>query len=676
MSELRFSRRLFLRHVGFVVAGSAVAACTAPAPPPAQPAAATAAPAAPAAPAAATKAPAAPAAPAPVGKEVAPGVPRNECLILENPTGRVVPADDFNRWRPGIQSASTGHQQLALDALWYIDPDAGIDGVWDNALAAEKPIYNKDFTEMTVKLRKGIYWSDGVEFTADDLIYTVDAQKKTPGMAYTGQFTTYVASIEKPDNYTVVFKLTKPNSRFHGLFTVRWSACFMMPKHVFEKQSDIVAFKFNPPLSLGAYTLKDLDPNGNWYLWQKREDWKRTSVAKFGEPGPKYAMYIAPGPSDKKVIAQTNKDLDVIHDIAPEGMITLAKTNPTSKGWFKSFPWAHPDPTLPAIMLNHCRSPYDIKEVRWALTLAIDIVRVAMASYRGCATISGIHVPPTGLYPKYYFDPLEQWLKDFTIDVGGQPYKPWDAEAPKRIADEARKALGNLVPTDPAEIRKSIGMGWWKYDVKAAEQLLLAKGFKRDDNKMWLKPDGQPWKIPLICEGETRPIMNRGAAMIAECWKEFGIDSFPDVRDSATRATLSSLGDYDAFYSWTIETWGGHPDLFFFLESWHSSLWKPCGERAVARNWFRWKNAELDKIIEGIQVLDFDDPKGLELGTQFVKLATTEQPTIPVMSYNVFSVCDETYWTGFPDAEHPYTDPVANWGNTKYMFPMIKPRKA
>ena len=46
----------------------------------------------------------------------------------------------------------------------------------------------------------------------------------------------------------------------------------------------------------------------------------------------------------------------MIHDIAPEGMITLAKTNPTSKGWFKGFPWAHPDPTLPAIMFNHCRA--------------------------------------------------------------------------------------------------------------------------------------------------------------------------------------------------------------------------------------------------------------------------------------------------------------------------------
>ena len=40
--------------------------------------------------------------------------------------------------------------------------------------------------------------------------------------------------------------------------------------------------------------------------------------------------------------------------------------------------------------------------MRWALTLAIDIVQVAMASYNGAATISAIHVPPTGMYPKYY----------------------------------------------------------------------------------------------------------------------------------------------------------------------------------------------------------------------------------------------------------------------------------
>ena len=207
------------------------------------------------------------------------------------------------------------------------------------------------------------------------------------------------------------------------------------------------------------------------------------------------------------------------------------------------------------------------RDVRWALALSIDIVRVAMASYRGAATISAIEVPPTGLYVKYYFDPLENWLKDFSFDVGGSPYKPYDTGVGLRIADEARKTLGDLVPKDAAEIRKTIGYGWWKYDLKAAEQLLLKNGFKRDAKNMWLMSNGEPWKIALIAEGETRPTMNRAASMIVENWKEFGIDATLDVRDNATRARLPLVGDFDAEFGWTIETWGGHPDLFYFLES-------------------------------------------------------------------------------------------------------------
>ena len=130
----------------------------------------------------------------------------------------------------------------------------------------------------------------------------------------------------------------------------------------------------------------------------------------------------------------------------------------------------------------------------------------------------------------------------------------------------------------------------------------------------------------------------------------------------------------DAEFGWTIETWGGHPDLFFFLESWHSSFYRPSGENAVGRNRMRWQHPDLDPIIEAIQRLDFDDPKGIELGLEFIKLAATEMPITPIMSYNVFSVCDETYWEGFPTSEDPYTNPVANWANTKYMYVKIRPK--
>ncbi|MGH6920691.1 MAG: ABC transporter substrate-binding protein, partial [Geminicoccaceae bacterium] len=279
-------------------------------------------------------------------------LPRDETIIIENPEGTVKNPGWFNYWAVNAGGRSTGLQQLAMDTFWYIDPDYGIDGVWDNSLAADKPIYNDDFTEMTVKLRPGIYWSDGVEFTADDVIYTIETHLDTDGLYWSAPVQINVESVTAADPYTVVFKLKKPNSRFHALFTVRWNAMWMMPKHVFEQAGDPHQFDFNPPVSLGPYTLHSYDPNGKWYIWAKRDDWDRTTVARFGEPGPKYAAYIDPGPPDKRVIAQLNHELDIIHDVAPEGMFTLARESDTSHGWFAGFPYAHPDPTLPALIFN------------------------------------------------------------------------------------------------------------------------------------------------------------------------------------------------------------------------------------------------------------------------------------------------------------------------------------
>ena len=126
-------------------------------------------------------------------------LPRKETLIVENPEGTIKNAGWFNIWAINAGGQSTGLQQLAMDTFWYIDPEKGVDGVWDNSLAADKPIYNADFTEMTVKLRKGIFWSDGVEFTADDVVYTVQTHMKTNGLRWSAPLQVNVADVSAPD---------------------------------------------------------------------------------------------------------------------------------------------------------------------------------------------------------------------------------------------------------------------------------------------------------------------------------------------------------------------------------------------------------------------------------------------------------------------------------------------
>jgi peptide/nickel transport system substrate-binding protein len=599
-------------------------------------------------------------------------LPREETIIIENPEGTIKNPAWFNYWAVNAGGRSTGLHQLALDTLWYIDPDYGLDGVWDNSLAADKPQYNDDFTEMTVKLREGIYWSDGVEFTADDVVYTIEAHQNTDGLRWSAPIQINVESVEAPDPTTVVFKLKKPNSRFHAIFTVRWNALWIMPKHVFEQAGDITQFDFNPPVSLGPYVVHSYDPNGKWFIWEKREDWERTTLARFGEPGPKYAAYIDPGPPDKRVIAQLNHQLDIIHDVAPEGMFTLAKESASSHGWFRGFPYAHPDPTLPAAIFNTQLEKFQDPDVRWALALLIDIKAVSMASYRGAATLSAIGIPPTGTHPDFYHKPLQGWLADFEIDTGKQVIKPYDPTIGQQIAEMLRPSLGDQIPSDPEEINRAFGIGWWQKNDEAAAELLERAGFTKPGDQ-WLMPNGEPFSIKITVEGEARPVMTRAGSMIAQQWRQFGIDASTSVAEGVL-VERRGAGDFEVIMSWSVETWGGHPDLSFFLDSWHSEFVVAPGEVQPARNWQRWSHPDLDKIIEEIRTIDFDDERGVELGREYVKLVTREMPTIPLMSYNVFTVTDDTYWTGYPTAEDPYTNPVPNWANSKYMFVKLRPR--
>jgi peptide/nickel transport system substrate-binding protein len=230
--------------------------------------------------------------------------------------------------------------------------------------------------------------------------------------------------------------------------------------------------------------------------------------------------------------------------------------------------------------------------------------------------------------------------------------------------------MGDQIPAGDEAIARAFGLGWWKKDTEAATELLEKAGFSKSGDQ-WLQPDGQPFSVKITVEGEARPVMTRAGSMIAQQWRQFGIDAGTVVSEG-THVTRRAAGDFEVIMSWSVETWGGHPDLSFFLDSWHSQFVSAPGTTQPPRNWQRWSHPDLDKIIEEIRTIDFDDERGLELGKDYVKLMVREMPIIPLMSYNVFTVMDDTYWTGYPSADDPYTNPVPNWSNSKYMFVKLK----
>lgn len=599
--------------------------------------------------------------------QVLPNIPRSETLIVDILHGRVGNPGNFNLWSLGSLSGHGPHQ-LLMDALWYVDPQTG---EWINALAAQEPIYNDDFTQITIKLRQGLYWSDGVPFTADDVVFTVKNIASHPGMGPSAQIQMYVKDIYKTDDYTVVIELNYPNPKAHNIFTsLVYGALFFQPKHIWEKVDNPLTFTFNPPVSIGPYVLDSYDPQGYWFLFKKREDWQRTSVGQlYGEPKPNYVLFIYYGTDDKKVAAQARHELDMIFDLTPEAFEVLRARNEYSVVWYEDFPWAWMDDVNSrGMFLNNARYPLDNKDVRWALTLAINIEDVVISGYAGIERVTALHSCPTQYFTEIYYEPLEPWLENFTLDDG---YKPYDTNVAYRIAEWAEEYY-NIEVEDPEAVW---GIGWWKYDPQEAEKLLLDNGFSKDRNGRWLLPDGTPWKISIIAPADFEIDATRLAFAVADQWRKFGVQVNIETLEAGPLWTRQALGDYDVGSFWGgMLASSGIPDIWTFINGFKSDFYTPLGTAATTPNNYRWKVPDkVDQIIDDMGALYFADPKVIELTKEFYKVAVEEMPVIPMVTTKKFSAVDNYYWTNYPTAENLYMAPVSWWAEFKFMLPRLEP---
>lgn len=600
------------------------------------------------------------------------GVPRNETLIVDQLTGRVGTPSNFNLWA-GWRWQDRGLQQLVCEPLWTVDYATGeiIPG-----LAAEMPIYNEDFTKMTIKLRQGVSWSDGVPFTADDVVYTIDLHVKNSELLYHGPMAEFVDKVYKTDDFTVVVELKKPNSRFHTNFLDRWGCLRIMPKHVFEKVEDPITFEFNPPVGCGPYKLKDYDPAGFWTLWERREDWEKTPTGMlYGEPKPKYVLFEAFETEEAKILAQLRHELDMAQ-YAPEGLRVVLEKSNTVRAWRKNWPWVvNIDPCITGIMFNNMVEPYNIKDVRWALVLAINIVDYMAIAFDYMAPVSPIHLPPVPAYVELFFKPMEEWLKNFELDIGdGQKFKPYDPDVPFKLA-QAAKERGYPVPEDPETIRAIFGIGWWKYAPEVAEKLLKKHGFTKGADGKWYLPNGNPWKITIVADTNPAHHHYRNAMAAAEQWRKFGIDATVNATEAFN--TLVLMGQFEVATQWpAAEPWGVGVDLSRTFDVWSSSLLTPIGQAVTLGpgGAARWSDPRLDELLKKMETTNpFTEVEATRLlGLEALKIVVEEMPTIPTYGYCGAVAWDEYYWTNYPGAENPYSQPYHHWPNFKYMLPFLK----
>jgi peptide/nickel transport system substrate-binding protein len=603
--------------------------------------------------------------------------PRRETFIARILTGRVGTPDNFNQW-VGWKWQDRGMQNLADEPLWTVDFATGkiINGAADG-----DPKYSADFKSLTVNLRKGVNWSDGQPFNAADVVYSIQTMMSKKEFNDYSFFNDNIEKVTAVDDYTVKFDLKIANSRFHTHFLDRWGCTRFFPKHVFEKQTDPALFTFNPYVGFGPYKLHSFDPQGNWTAWVKREDWAKSPTGiLYGEPKPKYVIYQYFANEGAQILAQMNHQLDVA-ELSADGLKALLAQSKTSRGYQPTFPFVvNNDPCITGILFNTARAPFDKVDVRWALTLAIDIVEYTSIAVDSSGTLSPVHVPHLGPYPADYIKPMQDWLKAFTIDIGGgKTFQPYDADAPKRVA-QAAKDRGYVFPDTQEFQEKAFGLGWYKYAPDIAIKLLEKNGFKYDKDKdgkptKWYLPNGQPWKIAFLCGTVLSNHDARNAAAAVQQWKKFGIDA--SMYSTENGDGLGATGDFDVSGAWPAqEPWGAGPDLYRVLDRWNSAYKKPLGERTQGI-YSRWSSDTMDAVIKKLRETDPFNTDGVKAaGIEGLKEAVKNMPGMPTYGYIGFVGWDQYYWGNWPGSENPYNEPYTHWPNFKYTTPFLKPTGA
>lgn len=149
----------------------------------------------------------------------------------------------------------------------FYEPLAG----WDTEgnlipfLAAEIPTranggLSTDGRSVTWKLKRGVKWHDGRDFTADDVVFTA-AYSGDPAAAMTTVGTYKDIKVIKVDSHTVRVEFAKPTPFWAEPLV--GSVGLILPKHVFEPFSGAKS-RDNPanlkPVGTGPYKLVDFKP--------------------------------------------------------------------------------------------------------------------------------------------------------------------------------------------------------------------------------------------------------------------------------------------------------------------------------------------------------------------------------------------------------------------------------
>ncbi|MBT0993265.1 ABC transporter substrate-binding protein [Cellulomonas sp. DKR-3] len=166
------------------------------------------------------------------------GMPNGEASANQNPIA------------PGAGSTSFGYAYAIYESLMQVNEIKPNDP--PTPWLAEKIEWNDDYTEAVITPRAGVKWSDGEDFTADDIAYSLQIRKDNDELNpdFPGQYGDITT-----DGSTVTVGFTSGQY----VNAVKLYKLLIVPKHIWENE-DPVTYTADDMIGTGPFTLKSFTP--------------------------------------------------------------------------------------------------------------------------------------------------------------------------------------------------------------------------------------------------------------------------------------------------------------------------------------------------------------------------------------------------------------------------------
>ena len=470
---------------------------------------------------------------------------------------------------------------------------------------------SKDGTVFTVKLRRGLKFSDGVPFDADDVIFSfrayLDENLHSPhrDLLMIGN---KPIKVEKLDQFTVRFIFPSPYAPLERLF----DTLPMLPRHLLEedyregKMAQAWGLDTAPGkiAGLGPFRLKQFVPGQRVVLERNPYYWKMDSKGQKLPYLDEMTFLIVPN-QDAQVVRFEAGDTQIISGLSGDNFAALEPEQQSRH--FKLYD-AGPSLEYNFLMFNlnddTGKYPEIARRQKWfrdvrfrqAVSAAIDRNAIVRLVYHGRATPLATHVSPGN---KLWFNHA--------------------IPAPVRSVDKAKQVL------------RSAGFSW------------NARGELMD-------PSGQPVEFTILVSSSNQQRMQM-ATLILEDMKQIGITAH--VVSMEGRAAVDRVLSSHDYESTMMGLAPGDvdptPDNNVWMSNGSTHVWH-LGEKTPATPW----EAEFDRLL-GKQLITLNYAERKKLYDRFQQIEAEQLPMIYLATPSVLVGAHENLGNFQPAVIEQYT---------------------